>query len=89
MSKKPKAPAGGVRTQQGRVPLDADFGEPGQAKPSVLLAKGYSLVEASIDPGGLTLLLGKGCDLVLTRMVQVREGSGADRLVVTFFAKVP
>ena len=59
-------------------------------RPSALLAKGYKVVEASLQSGGLDLLLGKGGELVLFRMAEYREGSSTEgRLVVTFAAKVP
>jgi hypothetical protein len=58
--------------------------------PSALIADGYEVVEASIQPGGLALLLGKGADLVLFRMVDFREGGSIEgQLAVTFSAKVP
>ena len=90
--KKKKVTFSGVRLQQGRVQLDADFTESdavSSRKPSTLAAQGYRIVEASIEPGGLALLMGKGSDLVLIRMQQLREGGGTDSLVVNFAAKVP
>jgi hypothetical protein len=59
--------------------------------PSELIADGYEVVETSFQPGGLALLLGKGRDLVLFRMVDVREGGGGveGHLAVIFSAKVP
>ena len=61
-----------------------------RTRPSALLAKGYKIVEANIQSGGLDLLLGKDSNLVLFRMAEYREGSSAEGgLVVTFTAKVP
>ena len=65
---------------------------PGASKtfPSALLASGYKIIEASIESGGLALLLGKGNDLVLVRMSEYREGGSVEgQLVVTFVGKVP
>ena len=59
-------------------------------RPSALLAKGYKVVEANLQSGGLDLLLGKDTDLILFRMAEYREGSSTEgRLVVTFAGKVP
>ena len=59
-------------------------------RPSAFLAKGYKVVEADFQGGGLELLLGKDNDLVLFRMAEYREGSSIEgQLVVTFAAKVP
>jgi len=59
-------------------------------RPQALIAGGYKIVEAKIEPGGLALLLAKGKDHILVRMTDVREASGVEgRMVVTFVAKVP
>ena len=58
--------------------------------PSAFLAKGYKVVEADLQGGGLDLLLGKDSELVLFRMAEYREGASTEgRLVVTFAGKVP
>ncbi len=59
-------------------------------RPSKLIAAGYKIVQSHIEPGGLSLLLGKGSEHVLIRMADYREGGNVDgHLVVTFAAKVP
>jgi len=59
-------------------------------RPSAFLTKGYKVVEANLQSGGLDLLLGKDSELVLFRMAEYREGSSIEgRLVVTFAGKVP
>jgi hypothetical protein len=58
--------------------------------PSKLIAAGYKIVQSHIEPGGLSLLLGKGAEHVLIRMSDYRDGSSVEGLlVVTFAAKVP
>jgi hypothetical protein len=59
-------------------------------KPSVLIADGYKVLETRIEPGGLSMLFGKGSEYILVRMIDYREGSSTDgHMVVTFAGKLP
>jgi hypothetical protein len=58
--------------------------------PSSLLGSGYKIVETQIEPGGLSMLLGKGNEHVLIRMSDYREGNSTEgHMVVTFVGKLP
>ena len=80
-----------TRTSVKVIPgVNTDNSAASKVTPNSLLRAGYKIVETQIEPGGLSMLFGKGKEHVLVRMSDYRDGSSAHgQMVVTFAAKLP